>query len=216
MYENFTRIPPADQQRILNASIEEFAQHGYAQASTNTIVRQAGIPKGTLFFFFGSKKGLYLYALDQAIERYKSAFQEVAENPPADLFDRLLYHGRIRMEFAVREPQVYRLFYNAFVNAPDEIKAELQTRYAGYAAASMELVYKDLDRSPFRADVPVEKAVELVYLVLEGIYSRYLPRLQSLPPEQSLALIEQITGEVRQYFQMIQRGIYKQQEKSTT
>ena len=66
MPDNFTRIPIEEQERILEACITEFAQNGFTQASTNAIIKRAGIPKGTLFYFFGSKKELYLYVIDQA------------------------------------------------------------------------------------------------------------------------------------------------------
>ncbi|RPJ40169.1 MAG: TetR/AcrR family transcriptional regulator, partial [Chloroflexi bacterium] len=174
MYENFTRLPQEEQERILGACIEEFAQHGFSQASTNAIIRKAGIPKGTLFLFSGSKKDLYLYVIDQAVTCYIQAFEQIASDPPADLFERLLYFGQARMQFAINEPLLYRLFFNAFTNTPDEIRAELQTRFAGYAKESMRRVYDGLDRTPFREGARVEQVVELVYLVLEGMYARYL------------------------------------------
>ena len=209
MCENFTRIPMEEQKRILDACMEEFARHGYQQASTNAMVKKAGIPKGTLFFYFGSKKDLYLYIIDRAVARYIESIQEYAQNPPADLFDRILYYGQSRMQFALSEPDTYRLFFNAFVNSPDEIKAEVQSRYAGYAAASMQMIYSDLDRTPFRSEVQVEKVIELVYLVLEGIFSRYQSRLQALTPEQSLEWVQQLPSEVGDYFEMIKHGVYQ-------
>ena len=39
-------------QKIINASIEEFSK-GYSLASTNEIVRKAGVSKGLLFHYFG-------------------------------------------------------------------------------------------------------------------------------------------------------------------
>jgi TetR/AcrR family transcriptional regulator len=209
MYENFTRLAPEEQQRILEACIEEFALHGFRQASTNTIIKRAGIPKGTLFFYFGSKKDLYLYVIDHAVAQYKQAFAQSAGHPPADLFERLLYFGQARMQFALREPLLYRLFYNAFLDPPEEIRAGLQARFADYAKESMQSVYQNLDRTPFRADAPVEQVIDLVYLLLEGIYSRYLSAESGLTPETSLNRIERLTAEVRQYFQIIKQGAYR-------
>ena len=50
MTENFEKIPLEERQRILEICIAEFAEKGYERASTNAIVRTAGIPKGTLFY----------------------------------------------------------------------------------------------------------------------------------------------------------------------
>ena len=48
-YANFERLDAGYQQRILVACVEEFSSNGYESASTNAIVRRAGISKGSLF-----------------------------------------------------------------------------------------------------------------------------------------------------------------------
>jgi TetR/AcrR family transcriptional regulator len=208
MYENFQRIPQAEQQLILNACIEEFAQKGYEQASTNAIVQRAGIPKGTLFFFFGSKKDLYLYIIDQAVARYTQMTLERQGELPGDLFVRLLYLGRERMEFALNQPQLYKLFYNAFINSPEVIREELLKRSADYYKPSMQMLTAGLDRSHFKPMVDVDKVIDLIFLVLEGILSKSIPMLQKLQPADSLAFVEKLSDECRDYFAMIRQGVY--------
>jgi TetR/AcrR family transcriptional regulator len=207
-YANFERIPTEEQQRILDACIEEFAQNDYSSTSTNAIVQRAGIPKGTLFYYFGSKKDLYLYVLDHAMARYVEFFDRTAVDLPLDIFERLLYHGRVRMQFVIEKPRLYQLFFHAFLNAPEEIQAELAPRFAGYTSKSMERLTEGLDLSRFRADVEVDKAIELVSLVLEGIYSRYAPAFKRVSPDEALALVEQIGVEINQYFEILKSGLY--------
>jgi TetR/AcrR family transcriptional regulator len=209
MYENFTRIPDEDQKHILDACLEEFAEHGYQQASTNSIVKRAGIPKGTLFYFFGNKKGLYLYLIDRAISRYTEWTRDHSLDLPSDLFERLLHNCRVRMEFVLQEPQLYRLFYSAFVNPPPEIKSELESRFPSFAADSMQLLLKELDLTKFQEGVDVQKAIQLVFLVLEGIFTRYLPQLTQMDAVHSIPLIEQISDEVKENFELLKRGLYR-------
>jgi TetR/AcrR family transcriptional regulator len=213
MYENFERIPAEEQQRILQACIQQFAQHGYQGASTNAIVKQAGIPKGTLFFYFGSKKDLYLYVIDYAVKRFVEAMDRLAgqagDEAETDLFERLLARGRRRMRFAIQEPLLYRLFFNAFLHTPPEIGSELESRFAGYAAESARRLYAGLDRSKFRDGVQVEKVVSLVNLVLEGIFSRYASQFRQGEPEDALALVEGLDQEVKEYFDLLKHGVYK-------
>ena len=210
-YANFERISPEEQQRILEACIEEFAQHGYASASTNAIVTRAGIPKGTLFYYFGSKKDLYLYVIDHAVAQFVEAYDRLAGEMPSDLFERLLYRGHVRMQFAIEHPRLYQLFFNAFLNAPKEIQAELAPRFSGYAAESRARLIEGLDLTRLREGLEVGKAIELVNLVLEGIYNRHAPALRQSSPEESLALVEAITAETREYFEILKQGVYKSQ-----
>lgn len=216
-YANFERLPAAEQQRILQACIEEFAQKGYALASTNAIVKRAGIPKGTLFYFFGSKKDLYLYVIDHAVARFAAEFRQISASldagQPSDLFERLLHRGAARMQFVVQEPLLYQIFYQAFINTPDEIEAEMQTRFEAYAQTSGGRLLDGLDTSKFREGIQPEKAVELVTLVLEGLFNRYLAAFKRLPPDEALKMMEKITAEARLHFEMLKKGLYKDEFK---
>lgn len=209
MYENFEKIPLEDQQRILAACIAEFARNGYQQASTNVIVKQAGIPKGTLFYFFGNKKDLFLYVLDHAIARFAAYAAEMAGEMPDDLFERLLYRGQVRFRFAAEEPELFQLFYHAFINTPPEIQADLCERGAGFAAGSAERLMGGLDLSRFRQGVDVQTAVELVQLTLDGLFNKYLGAFRQMGSDEALVLVERIGTEAREYFQLLKEGIYQ-------
>jgi hypothetical protein len=109
---------------------------------------------------------------------------------PDDLFERLLYQGRVRIQAALREPSIYRLFFNTFLNALGDIIAELQRRFSGYYTVAMRDLYAGLDLSKFREGTDVGKVIELVFLMLEGLYSKYTQALQRLQPAESRTLID--------------------------
>jgi TetR/AcrR family transcriptional regulator len=209
VYENFYKIPKEEQDRILTGCIEEFARNGYDKASTNAIVKKANIPKGTLFYYFGSKKDLYLFILDHAVERFTKDMNQALTDLPSDLFERLFYLGEMRMQWMLREPMLYQLFFNVFVLTPDEIKVELQQRFAGYYSTSTQMLYQGLDLAKFKENIVVEEAIDLTYLVLEGLYGRYAAMLKQTQPLESLALVRRMTEECRVYFQLLAKGIYK-------
>jgi TetR/AcrR family transcriptional regulator len=208
--ERYDKLAREQRENILNACIEEFAAHGYAQASTNAIVKRANIPKGTLFYFFGSKKDLFLYILDYAVASYAEQFKSLAGELPTDLFERLKFIHKERMQFVLSQPLLFQLFYNAFVHTDDEIRADLQDRYKGYATGSQEMLSRDIDRSKFRDDVDVEKAVKMINLMLEGLLSSHMAELKNSSPETSLEVVEKISQECEDYFEMIRKGIYRQ------
>ncbi|MSR06209.1 MAG: TetR/AcrR family transcriptional regulator [Gemmatimonadetes bacterium] len=51
---------------IAAAARSEFAAHGYAGARVDRIARRAGVNKQLLFYYFGSKKGLYQKVVEGA------------------------------------------------------------------------------------------------------------------------------------------------------
>tara|TARA_R100001369_G_scaffold74204_1_gene102884 strand:+ start:171 stop:899 length:729 start_codon:yes stop_codon:yes gene_type:complete len=60
-------------EKILLAAIEEFCEHGYAGASTTSIVSAAGCNIRMLYHYFESKDGLYLAALTRVYQHLRSS-----------------------------------------------------------------------------------------------------------------------------------------------
>ncbi len=55
-------------QRLLEAAIALFAENGYAATSVREIVSKAGVTKPVLYYYFGSKEGLFRAIIDVAAE----------------------------------------------------------------------------------------------------------------------------------------------------
>ena len=51
----FEQLADSKQKSIIDASVNEFANNGFKNASVNKIVEKAGISKGSLFNYFKSK-----------------------------------------------------------------------------------------------------------------------------------------------------------------
>jgi AcrR family transcriptional regulator len=61
---------------VLDAAEAEFAQHGFSGGSLNTIVREAGIAKGSLFQYFEDKADLFAYLAERASVRIRARMEE--------------------------------------------------------------------------------------------------------------------------------------------
>jgi AcrR family transcriptional regulator len=59
---------PLQRQRLLRAAAAEFAEHGYAGASSESISRRAGMSKATFYEHFDNKEGCILALFDRAFE----------------------------------------------------------------------------------------------------------------------------------------------------
>ena len=71
MNEKFFDLKKEKQDRMINAALKVFAINGYKHASTDDIVAEAGISKGLLFHYFGSKLGLYTFLHDYSVRFMK-------------------------------------------------------------------------------------------------------------------------------------------------
>ncbi len=83
----FAKLPPAQQQTILAAALDEFAAHGFHDASLNRVIEAAGISKGSLYYYFDGKEDLYAYVarveLEAMLARAGSSDVVAAVDPDA-------------------------------------------------------------------------------------------------------------------------------------
>lgn len=59
----------ARRDRIVEAAMRHFAEHGYRGGRVEDIAAEVGVAKGTVFLDFGSKEGLFLAAYQRALSR---------------------------------------------------------------------------------------------------------------------------------------------------
>lgn len=67
---------------MIEAAVREFAEAGYAAASTAAIAERAGISQPYIYALFPSKRDLFLAAHDRVLGRIRATFREAARGEP--------------------------------------------------------------------------------------------------------------------------------------
>jgi AcrR family transcriptional regulator len=65
---------------FLKTAIREFVEHGYARASTNRIVESTGMARGSLYYHFGDKQGLFRAVFEHIIAQAFVKIREAADS----------------------------------------------------------------------------------------------------------------------------------------
>ena len=178
MTEAFKILPEEKQRAILDAAASEFAEHGYKEASTNRIVRAAGIGKGMLFYYFGSKLELYNDLIDQGSVLLAARGEELfasAENQ--DIIAAFQRATRMKMEMYLERPALLEFFTRLYLH-PEEgaVSEESKRRLAEVMEqreAAMRQLYERADPSKLRQDIPKERLMNYLSWAMEG-YTQHL------------------------------------------
>ena len=75
--ESFQKISEEKRQRILDAAIIEFSEHGFDSANINNIARKANISVGSLYKYFDNKEDLFLTVVHVGVETLKSVLAKL-------------------------------------------------------------------------------------------------------------------------------------------
>ena len=197
-------IDEQKRERLIRASIEEFTR-GYEAASTNEIVRKAGISKGLLFHYFGSKKNLYMTVFREVVQRTTETLLSRAGELPGDVIERMLRLTLIKLELYREDPKGWHFLADAVSNPPNELKQEIRSVQAELTDFGMKAFLTGLDLAQLRPDVDAECLLRFVLLFLKGLEQEYLGRgdLSSLD-------WEQIIKEFMVYVELLRTGIGSQ------
>ena len=77
-------------QRLIAAAVDLFSAHSYDDVAAADIAKAAGVAHGLLFHYFGSKRGIYLQAIGEAVDQLDEAFSFKAGLPPSQQLRRAL------------------------------------------------------------------------------------------------------------------------------
>lgn len=164
----FSSLDPAKQSKILNAAYEEFAEYGFKKASTNRIVKNAGIGKGMLFYYFKSKQELYYYLIDYGITFLVEEYFTLIDSTITDFFEKYKQAGQVKMQAYAKYPHIFNFIASVYINEEIELPADLYARLEELKALGYKKLYSNIDNSVFRTDIELSKLYQIIHWTLEG------------------------------------------------
>ncbi len=198
----------ADKQaRVIRAALGEFSK-GYAEANTDLIVKEAGISKGLLFHYFGSKRGLFFFLLKYILETLITEIEKVISRE-SDFLENIRFVSRVEADLA----RQYPLEFAFLARAQSAIKAVFPEGLPGVSPDSphmlMELICQRSNNDPalFKEGIDSEKAQNMIIWTMNG-YSESLLRYGD-DIEMYNAHAAEIAEEEEAYLRLLRRLLYR-------
>ncbi|HAN20742.1 MAG TPA: hypothetical protein DCP51_03570 [Clostridiales bacterium] len=192
-------------QEIINACMVEFSKHGYEKANTNTICEQAGVSKGLLFHYFGSKKSLYILVIEKCIEDTANSIKDINVDN-MDFLKAMLWYSQVKWEFFTVNPLHYNLLTQAFFNTPEDVKEHLKKRYAELTTIGAAKINELIDKLDLKEGVLKENALQLI-LAVSGIIEKKHSALITKSNSMDNMLLETIKKDYIELIKMVLYGI---------
>ncbi len=170
-YTTFESLPSSKKEIILKVCIEEFAEYGYENASTNRIVKKINMSKGSLFKYFNTKEELYSYVIDHVVRSITTEMAEDIRALPNKIFERVYRLAEIEFEIYIKKPIVYKLFKQAFTGR-SSIAQKLIEKYTIQADSYFDEIFRDVACSDTKYDK--EHIINLLKWVLTGYNEHFM------------------------------------------
>lgn len=202
----FYELSDTKKQNIISISISEFAKHGYLQSSTNRIVKNAGISKGSLFKYFESKEELYFYLLECVIQEFISSLNETLVSLPNDLFKRVIQYSEWEFSWYIQNPDKFQLIFNAFSKNESDIYQKIEARFNYESQNIYYSLLEDIDTKPFKWDK--RKTIDMLKWVLQGFNEEFISKIDV--KKDNISQLDRLKNEyvncLTDYMEMLKKG----------
>lgn len=173
MNEKFFELKKEKQDRMINAALLVFSRYGYYHASTDEIVKVAGISKGLLFHYFGSKIGLYSFLYDYATRFVTLELAQNVDKGETEYFE--LYKQIVSAKAASmgQYPYIYLFLKRAEDETYAEALSEIMERREKYQRI-MEALRERTDITVFPPEINYNKVWNMLDYTVDGVMEKEL------------------------------------------
>lgn len=193
-------------ENILNAAIAEFS-HGYEKASTDAIVKSAGVSKGLLFHYFGTKKDLFAVTYDYAVNAMMSEFFDLVNFDQRDILERWRQVVFLKMDLMKKYPMIFAFAASAQFPDNDEVKNNIVEQQNKILDVESPKLFSGIDRTLFREDIDVDMALRVIFFTMKG-YSESQAEPEKTT-EEYYGEYERYLSEVEEYIQFFRKSFYR-------
>jgi len=206
--DKFYNLESEKQERILKAAFQEFTQKKYEEASTNQIVNNAGISKGALFYYFNTKKELYIflikYALNYVIEEYINNI----ENDQTDLIEKYRQRSKLKMKAYTKNPHVFNFLGSIYVNKKNtNLPEDLIIKINKVKQQVFSNIFENIDTSLFRKDISPDIIKKLIHWSVKGYENELIEELRG--EDLNSIKFEPYWDEFHEFLKILKKIYYK-------
>ena len=206
--QKFMALDESKRDRVINAAMKEF-RYGYKKASTDAIVREAGISKGLLFHYFGTKENLYAFLMSYVADITQERYFDMINYGQQDILEGLWQLALLRRDIYDRHPFLNDFLNGIFTHLQDIPGDEmLGAIWQGQDEIYTKL-YNACDTGLFRDDIDPEKAFDIVLWSVGGFFDYTEAREASLKQGWENKSYEDFLEELRGYLDIFRKCFYK-------
>jgi AcrR family transcriptional regulator len=191
--------------RLIQSAMQEFTR-GYSLANTDEITRNAGISKGLLFHYFGSKRGLFLFLMRHALEVVMEEYLKVTFDS-RDYLENLWKVSLKAQQLSFQYPVLYEFLGKVALSMNEVFPEGYPKDIPNPLEELMIEIYQNMDTSLFRDDIDVKKACDIINWAVKGYSDRLMTYVVKVDDYKEC--YEQMMRELEEYLLILRKAFYR-------
>jgi AcrR family transcriptional regulator len=168
MNGRFFDLKKDKQDRMMNGAMKVFAASGYRHASTDIIVKEAGISKGLLFHYFESKLGVYSFVYDYSVRFLTLELRGTVDPKETDLFELMKQVEQAKTQAMRGYPYICQFINRSMTEDVSEALLAIEDM-RNQLNAAYETIYAQADPVELPHGIDGTKIQKMLELTIKGL-----------------------------------------------
>lgn len=165
---------PAVKERLLHVATRLFARHGFEGTSVQDIVDAAGVTKGAMYHYYGSKDDLLYEVYHQLLTMQTEHLDQIAAGPGTPE-ERLRAAAADVIQTSLDNLDDMIVFFRSLHMLPGDKQTQIRAERRAYQDKFRALVDEGVAAGMFRADISSDIVVHYFLSVINQLGSWYRP-----------------------------------------
>lgn len=165
---------PPVKERLLRVATRLFARHGFEGTSVQDIVDAAGVTKGAMYHYYGSKDDLLYEVYHQLLTMQTEHLDQIAASPGTPE-ERLRAAAADVIQTSLDNLDDMIVFFRSLHMLPGDKQTQIRAERRAYQDKFRALVDEGVAAGTFRADVSSDIVVHYFLSVINQLGSWYRP-----------------------------------------
>lgn len=165
---------PPVKERLLNVATRLFARHGFEGTSVQDIVDAAGVTKGAMYHYYGSKDDLLYEVYHQLLTVQTARLEEIVASPGTPE-ERLRAAATDVIRTSLENLDDMIVFFRSLHMLPDDKQTQVRAERRYYQEKFRSLVDEGIAAGTFRGDISSDIVVHYFLSVVNQLGSWFRP-----------------------------------------
>src|ERR1700758_92354 len=184
---------PPVKERLLHVATRLVARHGFESTSVQDIVDAAGVTKGAMYHYYGSKDDLLYEGYHQVLTMQTSHLDEIAPGPGTA--EALLPAARADVvQTSLDNLDDMIVFFRSLHMLPEDKQTQVRAERRAYQEKFKALVDEGVAAGTFRSDISSDIVVHYFLSVVNQLGSWFKPDGSLSPPQVGDLFTELLIG----------------------
>lgn len=200
--ENFFSLRAEKQKHIIDAALTVFGHNVYKKASIADIANEAGIAKGMVTYYFGSKKNLYMYLIELCGKIMVEEIEKNLNSGVTDFFDKIKTITDIKIAVLRRQPNIGAFLKNVYYETDNAVVDDVKKYISASEGIREKLLIVGTDVSKFKDDIDPTLLEKFLIWTGEGFAN-------TLPAKMDFGDIDAFVDEYCKCLDIMKKHFYK-------